>query len=538
MNGLTGFGNIESRIWPLLDFERIDLESRRLSIQQLLDAERSAKQRNETGQFATPPQLAEDVMRFALSLHGRREVRFLEPSCGSGAFFSALLEQNQNVELAEAVGVELDHRFATAARDLWGEAGLKVVEGDFLAVSGQLGHGFNLLVANPPYVRHHHLDRSQKLAGQRRIQKELNLKVSGLSGLYVYFMLLSHQLLAPGAVSAWLIPSEFLDTNYGRAIRQYLVEKVTLNRIHRFDPEEMQFSDALVTSSVVVFTNECPIGDHKVAFSRGGTVCEPQQVRYYSQQSLDFSRKWGPLFFDHGNRERGTFPRFDEFFKIRRGIATGNNDFFILPRERIEALGIRRENVTPIMPAPRYVRQEIVESSLEGYPMLDHQLAVLQPSANSVGELRESDPALADYLGQADEKILNAYLVKSRRVWFKIERRDPAPILLTYMGRGSVKSNKPFRFILNKSQAIATNMYLMLYPIGALADAIELNQISIESVFETLLSISAEELLDGGRVYGGGLRKIEPGELASMDARAIAHMIPGYRLAEPDPQLF
>ena len=101
-----------------------------------------------------------------------------------------------------------------------------------------------------------------------------------------------------------------------------------------------------------------------------------------------------------------------------------------------------------------------------------------------------------------------------------------------------MKSNKPFRFILNKSQAIATNMYLMLYPIGALANAIELNQISIESVFETLLSISAEELLDGGRVYGGGLRKIEPGELASMDAHAIAHMLPGYRLAEPDPQLF
>lgn len=522
----------------MLEFDRAKAESRRLQAQRELDAERTAKQRNESGQFATPPLVAEDVMSFALSLHRERTVRFLEPSCGSGAFFWALLALSKDVELAEAVGVELDERFANTAKELWGGAGFNVVEGDFLDRSRKLEGNFSLLVANPPYVRHHHLSGDQKVACQERVKRELDLKASGLSGLYVYFLLLSHRLLSPGAISAWLIPSEFLDTNYGRSVRQYLAERVTLNRIHRFDPEGRQFDDALVTSAVVVFTNRRPAEGHLVEFSQGGTTVEPERVWRYDQQSLDPTQKWGARFSDRGSNEPKLFPRFDEFFKIRRGIATGDNGFFILPRERIESLGIKRENVTPMIPAPRYVKQEVVESSDGGYPLLDDQIAVLQPSANSIDELRESDPALADYLGGVGEKTLDAYLVKSRKVWFKVERRDPAPILLTYMGRGSAKNDRPFRFILNKSQAVATNMYLMLYPVGALADALSTNQVSMERVFDVLLSITAEELLDGGRVYGGGLRKIEPKELAAMNARVIADLLPAYRLILPAPKLF
>jgi adenine-specific DNA-methyltransferase len=33
-----------------------------------------------------------------------------------------------------------------------------------------------------------------------------------------------------------LIPSEFMDVKYGGPLKQYLLDKVTLLRIHRFDP--------------------------------------------------------------------------------------------------------------------------------------------------------------------------------------------------------------------------------------------------------------------------------------------------------------
>jgi hypothetical protein len=43
-----------------------------------------------------------------------------------------------------------------------------------------------------------------------------------------------------------------------------------------------------------------------------------------------------------------------------------------------------------------------------------------------------------------------------------------------------------------------------------------------------LNEIKPEELLGEGRVYGGGLHKLEPKELANVDASAIAELLPGF----------
>lgn len=50
--------------------------------------------------------------------------------------------------------------------------------------------------------------------------------------------------------------------------------------------------------------------------------------------------------------------------------------------------------------------------------------------------------------------------------------------------------------------------------------------------------MTPEQLLDEGRVYGGGLHKLEPKELANVDAPAIAALLPGFvrgvELIQPD----
>ncbi len=61
-----------------------------------------------------------------------------------------------------------------------------------------------------------------------------------------------------GAMAGWLIPGEFMDVNYGRELKAYLLRQVTLLRIHRFDPAALQFSDALVSSAMVWLRNEPP----------------------------------------------------------------------------------------------------------------------------------------------------------------------------------------------------------------------------------------------------------------------------------------
>lgn len=515
----------------MLESELAHTESARIEYQITLDAERTAKQRNEMGQFATPNWLAQDIMRFVLRLQPRQDIRFLEPSCGTGSFYSAFLTCIDTDVRFDAIGVELDKRFVSAARKLWSDSGLHVIQGDFFEVSPKLPHDRTLVVANPPYVRHHHIDSTRKKNLQNRVKADLGINVSGLAGLYVYFLLLTDRLMADNAVGAWLIPAEFLDTNYGRAVRQYLASRVSIERIHRFDPENTQFDDALVSSAVVVYTKRRPPEGHLARFTQGGTTCQPEAVWSYRQKDLDPNCKWGNLFSERAviDDNHAQYPRFDTFFKIRRGIATGDNKFFILPRKHLENLGIKRSSVVPIMPAPRHLQTDIVESDDSGYPLLDINIAVIQPRGRNLEEVRSNDPALAEYLATVTDRTLNKYIVKHRKIWFKPEKRNPAPFLLTYMGRETAKDNKPFRFVLNRSQAICTNMFLMLYPIGPLKKAIDDGLVTLDHVYDALQAITANELLDSGRVYGGGLRKMEPHELAGMNARTLATLVPTWQ---------
>ena len=101
------------------------------------------------------------------------------------------------------------------------------------------------------------------------------MKLSGLAGLYGRFIGLSHAWLALDAISCWLVPSEFMDVNYGLAIKWYLLNRVTLLHIHRFDPGDLQFADALVSSAIVCFRNTAPPADHSVIFTFGGTLGAP-----------------------------------------------------------------------------------------------------------------------------------------------------------------------------------------------------------------------------------------------------------------------
>jgi type I restriction-modification system DNA methylase subunit len=270
-------------------------ETCRQTIQAAIDATKSAAERNRLGQFATPNALALDIARYVGSLIGQRKggIRFADPSIGSGSFFSAALAVYGPKRIGSAVGVELDPAFAGAARDLWADAGLEVVQGDFSRVvaNASCPPAPNLILANPPYVRHHHLNRADKERLQRLAFKMTGVEVNGLAGLYVYFVLLATAWMEDDGYAAWLIPSEFMDVNYGAALKRFLTDRVTLIRAHRFDPDDVQFGDALVSSVVLVFKKAPPQPDHKPQFTFGRTLDRPQACDRVSLDHLRASRK-------------------------------------------------------------------------------------------------------------------------------------------------------------------------------------------------------------------------------------------------------
>lgn len=63
-----------------------DFELRRQSIQRHLDSQKTPRQRNILGQFATPYPLALEVVQYVRKLRGDQNLplRFLEPALGTG----------------------------------------------------------------------------------------------------------------------------------------------------------------------------------------------------------------------------------------------------------------------------------------------------------------------------------------------------------------------------------------------------------------------------------------------------------------------
>ena len=160
---------------------------------------------------------------------------------------------------------------------------------------------------------------------------------------------------------------------------------------------------------------------------------------------------------------------------------------------------------------------EIVDNE-NGEPLIHRKLFLLACDLPE-REVQSRHPSLWKYLEQGiNRNIHERYLCRHRTPWYSQETRPPAPLLCTYMGRLDAGRGKPFRFILNHSQATAANVYLLMYPKPALAKLLRSKPALLRAVWQALNRIAPEDLMGEGRVYGGGLHKLEPNELGNASA--------------------
>ncbi|MCL2654576.1 MAG: Eco57I restriction-modification methylase domain-containing protein [Coriobacteriia bacterium] len=502
-------------------------EQSRQSAQLKLDSARSIDYRRRLGQFATPFDFASELASYGVSLVHEDNIRFLEPAVGTGAFYSALLATAGAKTVENAVGLEIDQEVARAAESIWGDT-LRIMNEDFTDTTPMQLRA-NLLISNPPYVRHHYIDAGKKSILQKKIKQSLGINLSGLAGLYCYFILLAHEWLADGAISGWLIPSEFMDVNYGAAVKEYLLNHVKLLRIHRYDPRAVKFDDALVSSAVVWFSKETTPEDYEVEFSFGGTLDAPALSKSVRRSDLKREKKWTRFPELEVRSDDSKHAKVKDSFIIKRGIATGDNNFFILNKPQIEKYGLKYDYLTPVLPSPRYLDTTEVFADTDGNPLIESPLFLVNCDLPE-HRIKELYPELYAYLATGVGTVSERYLCKSKKFWYQQEQREPAPILCTYMGRGTKDSELPFRFILNHSKALVTNSYLMLYPRESAPELCGDKSSPIKTVWHELNRLSPDALISEGRVYGGGLRKIEPKELGEV--------ICSFAFGRTQPQLF
>lgn len=464
--------------------------------------------RRAKGQFYTP-RWAADVMSGWLLARERQLL--LDPGCGSGSL-TLSAGQHPRRRATPILSVDRDPlavQMTSVNCQIRELTGITVAESNFLL--DDLGRVPDAVICNPPYIRQQSIPPSEKARLHRKIEKDFGIRLSRLAGLPVLFLLRSMALAAEGARIAFITPAHWLDVRYAQPIKGMLLSCTQVEAIILLPERALLFDRTLTTAAITLITKTPDAKNLTTVVRFPATPPDPaiidaalsgqpragvqvQEVRLRDTDSWARPRvavKSGPL--------RG--PRLAELARIRRGVATGANQFFVLSESRRRALQISSHDLLPCIATPKLIAGvEIAVDALRQLPFSAPRW-LLNPRAEDAQNL---DAPLGKYLSYGCDvlRIHERGLPSRRRPWFAPEKSGPCPILFTYLNRGAA------RFVRNRSPATVLNNWLVIEPIPGI-DADILWHALQERHILGQLSLRA-------RVYARGLWKVEPSELGDI----------------------
>ena len=477
--------------------------------------------RKRLGQFATPPAIAEFMVSYGL---GRNVKSVLDPACGIGVFLDKLLEAGSKARL---YGIDVDPMMINACYlDMQTRHGapaarrLRLLNADYLAGSAGVPQA-DFLVCNPPYVNFHGFDRELTV----RVGHETGARLSKLTNLYALFMLKAPGSVVEGGTMVFITPAEFFYTGYGRAVKSFMVENLTLDAFVTFDFARTVFDNALTTSTISIMTNKKPAAGHRTAFvtTKGslegvrraieGHPRKGVRVRLVRQDSMDPGSKWQNYLAGAsptGGPGCASLVPLSREADVKRGIASGSNDFFTLADFERAQWKIEDRFLAPVVSRAK---------QSEGYEITRGRMKQLAAAGHKVHLLYCTGPPSANlrrYIRDGERRGINKrYLCRHRTPWYSTETRRPAPILATVFSRDNM------RFIHNKAKCLNLASYHGVYPHYGSSKMIKALLCYLNSVHCTAVQKTAR------REYGDGLHKFEPGDLLQLPVLPVSRLDAG-----------
>jgi len=482
----------------------------------------------EKGQFWTPSWVADAMAAYALA-GGANEI--LDPAVGAGAF---LLAAEREAGLAsrpvERLGCELHPEVLHEARanGIPEEALSEVRIGDF--VLDPPAGKYDAIVANPPYIRHHRLDRDTKDRLQSLATEQLGRNLDGRTGYHVFFLIRALSLLAPGGRLAFIMPADTCEGVFAGSLWRWISSTFRINGTVVFDPDATPFPGVDTNAVVFLIENSSPGDtlqwvrctspanpDLRDVLSRVPLAEEVKGVQIVRRRlgeaiQTGLSRPFNPQLADA--------PRLGHVARVVRGIATGANDFFFMTSAEMERTGIPERFFVRAVGRTRDVPDEILTPEhLERLDREGRATYLLTIGDRGPGEL--PTPVL-DYIRQGEQSGLHhRALIRARRLWYRTEEREPPPFLFAYLGRRNA------RFIRNEAGVVPLTGFLCVYPKDP--------GTSVEALWRVLsASATHERLASVGKSYGGGAIKVEPRALERLPLRADVFRAEGL---EADPEV-
>lgn len=338
------------------------------------------------------------------------ESRVLDPGCGRGVFIRAIISwcKEHGYEVPEVVGVELDPLLASEAFEIFKSVPkVKIVQGDFLAMSEDSLGAFDYVVSNPPYISYEKIDPRQ-----REVYKKMFASAVGRFDTYILFFEKALKLLKDGGRLVFVTPEKYLyvlsASNLRKLLAKYTVEELELL-------SEDVFGNVLAYPAITVVRKTCGQNEEltlvKLRNGRSLTVTLPGDGSPWISSILGK----GIL-----TRSESLLRLGDIAVRISPGVATGCDEVFVVQRS---ALPRELEPFAYLTISGNELAMFKPGESVD-YSKLKHAMLVPYSMDGELLDERSARP-LVEYLSRYRARLESRYVVRTGKKKWHAFHEDP-----------------------------------------------------------------------------------------------------------------
>lgn len=279
--------------------------------------------------------------------------------------------------------------------------------------------GFDIVIANPPYVR-------QELISDQKPDLKLAFPqvYDGVADLYVYFYARGLDLLRPGGMLAFISSNKFMRAGYGQNLRKLLSENTALERV--IDIGDLPVFEAIAYPCVIITRKAKPAAGHQPLVM---SVDKFEVIDHLLEESQKYAwtmpqtnlRTDGWMLENKSiimllEKLRSIGQPLDKFVdgKFYNGIKTGLNDVFVIDRDTHDRL------ISENPKNAELIKPWVQGKDIDKWVVKNADLFVLYITWDCK---IENYPAILDYLSNHKTALQNRDSVKNGSCpWYALSR--------------------------------------------------------------------------------------------------------------------
>lgn len=422
------------------------------------------EQIKKTGATFTPRELSVYLAERIAYYAQQKKNRVLDPACGDGELLLSMGEEltKKSIEFT-LTGFDANNTYLNIAKDRLLKFGLEKIElthEDFLMsvdvmsicrtlslfdeMTSLVNNSFDIVIANPPYVRTQILGTNQA----QLLARKFNLK--GRVDLYYPFLMAMTESLKDGGILGVITSNRYLSTKSGESIRKFLTEHYEILEI--IDLGDTKLFDAAVLPAIFLgkkkilktpssanfikiyeelngYTGDLlQIGSiYDILKSNKSGYFKTQNGKKYKTSSGLLKYKIGSvdcweMYSDTesdwvSSIDKGASHKVEDFFKVKVGIKSTADKVFI--SDKWDEL----ENAKP---EDDLLKDLISQENIESWSATHNKkLKVLYPHISLNGEkltvdIEKYPKAKKYFLHHAEKLKSRKYLIDAGREWFEL----------------------------------------------------------------------------------------------------------------------